>query len=785
MTGRSRAATVAWALFTLLCAAWVARATYTADLSAFLPRAPTTAQRLLVEQLRAGPAVHLLLLGIEGADPDVRAQVSSALAQRLRKDPAFSAVSNGDAAQLARDRQVIFDHRYQLSPQMSPARFSAAGLHAAISDSLDTLAAPEGLLLKPLFARDPTGETLAVIDTLSSAQPPHSTAGVWSSADGSRALLLVQLRAAGSDTDAQQAACASVRRAFAATLAALPPGIALPRLLMTGPPLQAVTTRDTIRREVVRLSLLSTLLIALLLLAVYGSAPALLVTLVPMTTGALAGVAAVAIGFGYVHGITLAFGVTLIGEAVDYSIYLLIQGDADFARSVWPTIRLGMLTSVCGFAALLPSGFTGLAQLGLYSIVGLIVAALVTRYVLPAWAARLHGLRDLTRLGIRLDQGLELLRPLRPLLAVLPFLALGVLFLHRSVLLSHSLASLSPTPTAYARLDDELRADAGAAQSGYLVIVAAGDQETALSAAQVIDARLTPLVGGGVIEGFDSPARYLPARALQEARQHSLPPPPELTARLDAALVGLPVTAAALRPFLTDAAAARDAAPLAAPDLNGTSLAAATDALLVQDAHGWSALLPVTARGGELPAAGALALRAAVEGEAHATLLDLIGEADRLYAGYLADAVRLALAGFAAIIVLLLCVLRSPLRVARVVAPLALAVLTVAALLVGMGQRLTILHIVGMLLIVAVGSNYALFFDRRGTRLHQLSPALTLASLLTANLATVVAFGVLAFSSVPVLAALGSTVAPGAFLALLFSALLAPPVAAASAGAHP
>ena len=29
------------------------------------------------------------------------------------------------------------------------------------------------------------------------------------------------------------------------------------------------------------------------------------------------------------------------------------------------------------------------------------------------------------------------------------------------------------------------------------------------------------------------------------------------------------------------------------------------------------------------------------------------------------------------------------------------------------GIRLTILHLIGMLLIVAVGSNYALFFDRR------------------------------------------------------------------------
>jgi predicted exporter len=50
---------------------------------------------------------------------------------------------------------------------------------------------------------------------------------------------------------------------------------------------------------------------------------------------------------------------------------------------------------------------------------------------------------------------------------------------------------------------------------------------------------------------------------------------------------------------------------------------------------------------------------------------------------------------------------------------------------------------------------------------------LTLASLVIANAATVVGFGVLASSSVPILAALGSTVAPGALLALVFSALLA------------
>jgi predicted exporter len=90
------------------------------------------------------------------------------------------------------------------------------------------------------------------------------------------------------------------------------------------------------------------------------------------------------------------------------------------------------------------------------------------------------------------------------------------------------------------------------------------------------------------------------------------------------------------------------------------------------------------------------------------------------------------------------------------------------------GTRLTILHLIGMLLIVAVGSNYALFFDRRAADQDRGALPLTLASLLIANTCTVIGFGVLAFARVPVLSALGATVAPGTLLALLFAALLAP-----------
>jgi predicted exporter len=148
-------------------------------------------------------------------------------------------------------------------------------------------------------------------------------------------------------------------------------------------------------------------------------------------------------------------------------------------------------------------------------------------------------------------------------------------------------------------------------------------------------------------------------------------------------------------------------------------------------------------------------------------------ESDRLYSGYLHEATVLSLGGLVAIVGLLLLALRSPRRVLRIIAPLAAAVVTVTAGLVLLGQQLIILHLVGLLLVVAVGSNYALFFDRPEPNTAISSS--TLASMLFANLTTVAGFGLLAFSNVSILQAMGVTVAPGVILALIYSAIFARP----------
>lgn len=784
MTGRRVAPLVLWLAFLAVGAYVALHARITADLSAFLPAHPTAAQQVLVDQLKDGLTSRLVLVAIGGGDADARARASTALADGLRASGLFTSVSNGAGATSAADREFVFRNRYVLSQQVTAARFSVDGLRDAIGESIDSLAGPAGLLAKDLLPADPTGETLAVLDQLVPRDGPRLEGGVFASRDGREALLVATTRAAGSDTDGQERAIGLIGSQFSA----LGTGTAALRLTMSGPGVFASRARATIIHEAVRLSILSSLLVVALLCAVYRSAGTVLLGLLPVATGALAGATAVALGFGVVHGITLGFGVTLIGESVDYSIYLLVQarggseGNATEAwvRRMWPTVRLGLLTSLCGFASLLPSGFPGLAQLGLYSMAGLVAAALVTRFVLPVLLPARWSARSVVGFGHAAATLLARATRARAILWIVPLAAAAVVVFHRGDVWNRDLSALSPVPAADQALDARLRSSLGAPDVRDLVVIEAPGREAALQAAEAAGRALEPLIAAGEIAGYESPSKFLPSQALQRARQAALPDAATLRERLAAALEPLPLKAARLEPFVAAVEAARTAPLLEADSLKGTSVAAGFDALItVRDGQA-TAFLPLTA-----PAAGphplsidAARIRAALGASSAGVttlLIDLKQETDALYAGYLGEALRASAIGFAAIVLLVFLSTRSARRTARVIAPLLLAVLLVVAGLLASGCSLTILHLVGLLLIVAVGSNYALFFDRREAS-DPTSHATTLASLLVANLATVLGFGILAFSTVPVLSALGTTVAPGALAALLFSALMADPV---------
>ena len=765
-----------WLAFVAAFLAVVSGTRFTADMSAFLPASPTAAQQLLVDQLRHGPVARMLLLAVSGARETgaQRAQLSQALAQKLRESPAFASVTNGMQLPSGGEQELLFRYRYLLGDAVDAGRFTAAGMRSAVEQSLQALASPMGLALKDLLVRDPTGEMLRMIERMEPAEAPVVDHGVWGSSDGTRALILVQLKEDGTELDAQEAALATLQRHFEETRRAI--GVDA-ELEVTGAARFAVESRNRIRADVERLSAIGTILILLMLGFIYRSPRLLLVGIVPVVTGALASICAVSLAFGHVHGITLGFGIALIGEAIDYAIYIFIQGS--HAR-LWRTMRLGVLTSLIGFSTLLFSGFPGLAQLGLFSVTGILTAAIVTWGLLgPSFTQARVAVPGL--LAVALVRILRLLRRLRwlPASAVVTALIVAFGLSLRHPLWEPSLSALSPVSEASKALDSTLRGDLKAPDMRYVVAVTATDVDQALSGARIAAESLQPLVDGGKLAGFDSPSRLLPDRETQRRRRDQLPEAAALQRLLEEATAGTAMRPERLTPFVEDVEQSRRLQPLGIAEVAGTAFGLGVSSMLVSGNGRSTAILPLRTAGSSAAAVGgadapeidASALSSALasyRGPGSVHLIDIKEETDSLYAGYLEEAIVLAGAGVALIVLVIAVATRfSRQRLYRVVMPIAAALSCVIAGLATAGIGLTILHLVGLLLTVAVGSNYTFFFidnDDDDPRM--------LASLALANATTITGFGILAFASAPVLSAIGMTVGPGALLCLAFAAML-------------
>jgi predicted exporter len=772
---------IAGAIALAACAWLVSRASIVTDITAFLPGPATPQQRLLAEQLRDGVAARLVLVGIDAPGAAASASQAAAAASRrlaaaLRADARFAFVANGEAAAFERERALLFDARYLLSPEVSATRFATEGLRAGFERLEALLSSSLAPAVRPMAAADPTGEMLALVQRLSQRAPPVTRHGVWFTPDGRTALLLVQTAAPGFDVDAQQQAAEALRAAFESSRGAAGAQLSLQ---LTGPGVFAVESRARIQRDAERLSLAAALLVSALLLFATRSPRFVVLALLPVATGAMAGLAAIAAGFGAIHGITLGFGLTLIGEAVDYAIYVYAQRSAGAPGApgnerLWRSLWLAVLTSAAGFVAMILSGFRGLAQLGVFSLVGIVVAGATARWLLPSvlpaqGRLAVPGVAALARSAAAAASS-RALRGLQVIVIGATLAAAGALYVRGERAWNDELAALSPLAAASGDLDARLRGALAAPELRWLVAIERPGTDAALAAAEAVRPTLDKLRADGALAAFDSPADLVPSAATQAARRAALPPAAELQSRLQSLLARGGALGnfepAAFQPFVRDVERARTAADLAPDYYRGTALGQRLAAQLVVLPAATAALITLSG----VDEAQAPRIRRALAAHG-ADLIDLKGDVERLIADYRRSAAWTAAGGGLLIVLILALRMRDAASIARVVAVLATSTTLTAFVLVQWAGALTLFHLVALLLVVGVGSNYALFLTRMPA--GETPRAATIGSVLLAGTATLIAFALLALSATPVLHMIGLTVAVGAVVALLCAAAFA------------
>ena len=727
------------------------------SLTAFLPRSGSIVQRALVQGLHKGEASRLLLLSVQGGTADARVRASRQLADALgRHHNLFVLVTNGGQDTARGFTHFLFRHRYLLAPRRS---WSTASLRADLERDLTFLESPAGLSAAHVLA-DPTGAFVAAAKPWLQSSGPRMQQGVWVSPDRNAALLLVETRQSGFAVAAQRRAVALIQGTFRKVAH----GSTL-TLRLGGTGAITVAANNRVARNAQILTIIDTLLIAAILLFVYRSWRPIVASLVPLVTGAVAATSVAALIFPDVTVTTLGFGTMLIGVAMDYPAYVLLHTGprepvAQAARRVSRALGLAMFAMVIGFSTMLMSHLSGLVQLGVFAIVGLVAAALAARLLLPlmmpAWT---HGV-TLSGWDGRARQLVRALRRLAWLVVVLAILASVVLWKDAAHVWDNHLSALSPAPRALMTQTGVLAREFGVPGLSSLLVIVGSRQQTVLQRSAALTPTLMRLRKEGQIAGFDMAARYLPSVALQNLRKQALPTRALLERRLVAASRGLPFRQRAFLPFLEAVHRSRHARPLQLPDLP-PSMRTKIGTLLMT-IHG-KAVVFVHLTGVQDPALIAQAVAHSGVKNAHFVIVKT--EVAGLLAHYRNALLRHSLMAGLLMAVVLGIGLRSFSSASRLLLPMVAAILVTCGILVAVGPGLTLLNVVALLLIAGLGMGYALFLGDNGLiqGRRALAPWVCAAT-------TITGFGVMAFAQVRLLQSVGLTVSIGALLALVFTA---------------
>ena len=486
-----------------------------------------------------------------------------------------------------------------------------------------------------------------------------------------------------------------------------------------------------------------------------------LLAFVPVLVGMLFGAVACVAVFGKMHVMTLVLGSSLIGVAVDYPLHYLSKSWTLRPWQSWPALRLtlpglslSLGTSVIGYLALAFTPFPALTQIACFSAAGLLGAYLCAVCLLPAllkgtqltpaqWPLRLaQGLWDLR---LRL-----LARVPGPLLLVLllAFCAAGLWQLQ----VRNDLRQWVGTPPALLQEAQAIARITGYQPTSQFFLVRGDNTEQLLAREQALTTRLQALVGEHRLQGYLALSQLVAAPAAQEQARMALQ---QLAAHWQP-LIDLGVPAAALQQELQSL----QQLPVLSVDqvLAGPLGEPWRPLWLGAQDNGVASMVSLQGLG------DAAVLRQVAQRLPGIQLVDRLGDLNRVFAKTQVSAAELKLLSCCLIVLLLVLPFGLGGALRMIALPL-LAALCSLASLGWLGQPLTLFSLFGLLLVTAIGVDYAILMHERIG-----GAAVSLLGTLLAATTTWLSFGLLAVSSTPAVSNFGLAVSLG----LGFSFLLAP-----------
>ena len=760
-------------LFTALLLHVLLTVRVTTDITHFLPGGEPDSRIDLARRIATGELSRTMVLLVTTRDADEAAAVSRTFERELRAEPRVAAalawLAGGPPAGI--DEALWTTYRPRRFAFLAPdadaarARLTDAGLADAVGTLKQRIASP----MSSLVSRVAPGDPFLVLPGLFERAGGGTASGLgvqddrFVTTDGSGAALFLTTHASASDSTVQRPLLAGIDAAFAAVQRAHGDHL---RLQRSGANRHAVGAEDSMRADIQRVSIGSITGLLLLFAAWFRSLRPALMCLPVVGTGFLAGTAVCLVAFGEVHGLTLAFGASLLGVTIDYALHFHAHhalapaagGARATLRRIWPHLVLGAATTIVAFLALLLASFPGLRELALFAATGLAAALLQTWLVLPACAGAPRATAAMRGTANALDRVLQ--RRSRwwwlPTIAAVTLAVTGLPALRWD----DGVRTLNRVDPVLKAEDDAVQARVARFEQRRVVVVTGKDDEQALQKNDAAAAVLRAAERDGLVQSHAGVAALLPSVARQREVDAVVRGDATLWPRLRTALEAAGFRADGFQPFADDLAASPPP-PLAPRDLRDSPLWTLVRPFRAEGPHG---VAYVQVLHGLADEAG---LRARLEAIDGAHLLDIEGALTSALGEYRARMAELLSLGLVAVVALVALRRRRPRAVLLALLPALLAAAATLGLSGLAGVDLNLLSLVALLMVVSMGVDYGIFLSADDD--EPAAAAATRFSILLASLSTMLGFGLLAWSEQPALFRIGATSGVGILLCLVLA----------------
>ncbi|MFM0243185.1 MMPL family transporter [Paraburkholderia phytofirmans] len=587
-------------------------------------------------------------------------------------------------------------------------------------------------------------------------------------------LIVATLPGSAYETNTQHAVLAALAQGES-TLKQSFPDVSVAR---TGAVFYAESARSASEHEVHLIGVASLCGIALLMMWVFRSPRLLLLGFVSTALGIVCALAVTMLVFGKLHLLTLVFGASLIGEAVDYSIqyfvvYLGAQRDWDArrgARAVRSALSVALATSLLGYAILTWVPFPALKQIACFAIAGITTAFASVLWLLPALLTRapkrspkrvFAGAARVLAVWHRTIGG----RRAWFVAALLLLLAIPGWLRLTSDDDIHLLIQRDPALVAQ---ENKVRAAVGVDNSAQFFVVRGETPELVLQRAEALGTKLDALNGTAhKVGSYQSVAQFVPS-AKQQNEDRAL-----LAQHVfnDRAALRATLLQAGFKDEVADAwlaAYAKPQAPLTIDRWLATPWSQPYKHLWLGEVDSSTkAYAAVVIPQGVTPQ-NEPALIATAQSLPGVVFVDKAASVSKLFGAYRVDSGWWL--GGALALVLVLLMLRYKVRGGiAVTLPVLLAVGVTLAVFGYAHVPLNLFNWLALMLVLGVGANYAVFLREGCLRADADLGAVWTGVLLSAA-TTLLSFGMLGMSAMPALKSFGATLALG----IAVSVLLAP-----------